>query len=68
MDEKVSIILLNYNGKQFNKHCIDSLLVQSYTNFEIIFVNNRSDDGSCEEVENLYSSAITAKKITIVTP
>jgi len=65
---KVSIILLNYNGKQFNKACIDSLLQQSYKNFEIIFVNNQSDDGSCEEVEKLFITEIAVRAIKMIDP
>ncbi len=62
----VSIILLNYNGKQFNKACIDSILKQSYQDCEIIFVDNVSTDGSLEEVALLYKKQITNKKIKII--
>ncbi len=62
----VSIILLNYNWKKFNKDCIDSILLQSYKNFKIIFVDNASTDGSLEEVEKLYENEIEEKKIIIV--
>lgn len=63
---QVSIILLNYNGKQFNKACIDSILKQSYQDFEIVFVDNVSTDGSVEEVESLYTKQIAEKKIKII--
>lgn len=66
MKSSVSIILLNYNWKQFNKECIDSILLQSYKNFEIIFVDNASTDWSLEEVEKLYEKEINDKKIIIV--
>lgn len=62
----VSIILLNYNWKKFNKNCIDSILLQSYTNFEIIFVDNNSTDWSLEEIENIYIKEINSWKIKIV--
>jgi len=42
----VSILVLNYNGKKFLKACFDSLLESSYSNFEIVLVdNNSTDDG-----------------------
>jgi GT2 family glycosyltransferase len=65
---KVSIIILNYNGLQFNKNCLDSLLAQSYKNFEIIFVNNHSTDWSYEEVKKIYDKQIKEKIIKVVEP
>jgi glycosyltransferase involved in cell wall biosynthesis len=44
------------------------LLQQTYTQFEIIFVNNASDDGSCEEVKTLFHNEIVAQKIRIIEP
>lgn len=54
----VSIILLNCNWKKRNKDCIDSLLIQTYKNYEIIFVNNMSTDWSLEEVQEIYKKEI----------
>ena len=62
----ISIILLNYNWKKFNKDCINSILVQSYQNFEIIFVDQDSIDWSLEEVEVLYKKEIKNWKLKIV--
>ncbi|HMT27292.1 MAG TPA: glycosyltransferase, partial [Candidatus Absconditabacterales bacterium] len=62
----VSIILVNYNGKQFNQACIESLLAQTYQNFEIIFVDNASSDGSLEEVEKIFHDKIIEGIIRIV--
>lgn len=62
----VSIILLNYNGKEFNKNCIDSILLQTYKNYEIIFVDNKSTDGSVEEIEDIFNKEINSWKIKIV--
>jgi len=62
----VSIIILNYNWKQFNKDCIDSVLQQSYQNFEIIFVDNHSTDGSLELVKEEFQSKIDDNKIRII--
>lgn len=62
----VSIILLNYNWKNFNKNCIDSILIQDYQDFEIIFVDQCSTDWSLEEVEILYKKEIKNWKIKII--
>ncbi len=66
MHSLVSIVILNYNGKKFNQACLSSVLQQSYTNFEIIFVDNASHDGSVEEVEKIFESEIHAGKIKII--
>ena len=66
MPSKVSIILLNYNWKKFNVNCINSVLKQTYQNFEIIFVDNCSIDGSLEEVEKIFEKEILNWKIKII--
>jgi GT2 family glycosyltransferase len=50
----VSIIVLNYNGKQHLKTCLDSLLRTRYPIFEIILVDNGSTDDSVEFVAENY--------------
>lgn len=42
----ISVIVNCYNGQKFLNKCINSILDQTYTNFEIIFWNNKSDDDS----------------------
>lgn len=66
MQKQVSIILINYNGLAFNIACINSLLQQSYTCFEILFVDNDSHDWSVAEVEKDFSSEIAAGKIKVI--
>lgn len=53
-DPLVSVIIVNYNGKKYLKKCFDSLLNGSYTNIEIIFVDNGSRDNSIEFVRSEY--------------
>ena len=48
MAKRASVILVNYNGMSHLDACISSVLKQSYTNFEVIFVDNNSSDGSLE--------------------
>jgi len=45
MNEKISIIIPVYNVQPYIKICFDSILAQSYTNFEVICI----DDGSTDE-------------------
>ncbi len=42
----ISVIVPVYNVKQYLGKCIESLLMQTYTNFELILVNDGSTDGS----------------------
>lgn len=45
---KISIIMPVYNGEEYLVDCIGSLLTQTFTDFELICVNNGSTDGSQE--------------------
>lgn len=45
---KVSVIILNYNGKNFLRKCLESVAVQTYGNVEIIVPDNNSSDRSYE--------------------
>ena len=51
---KVSIIIVNYNGKELLQKCLDSLLKVNYNNFEIILVDNNSTDGTVEFITKNY--------------
>lgn len=42
----VAIAILNYNGYEVTAQCLDSLAELDYPNFEVILVDNGSEDGS----------------------
>ncbi len=46
---QVSVIIVNYNGKGILNNCLKSLFSQSYKNFEVILVDNASQDKSAEK-------------------
>lgn len=52
--EKVSILIVNWNGKKWLEKCLGSLRAQTYKNFEVIFVDNASTDDSVEFVEENF--------------
>ena len=54
MDKELSIIVLNCNWKKWLQKCFDSLLSQSYQNFELIMVDNWSTDDSVQFVSSKY--------------
>lgn len=55
----VSIIIVNYNGKRWLEKCLSSLKKQTYKNFEIIFVDNASNDNSLSFVKKNYPDVKT---------
>lgn len=50
----VSIIIVNHNGFAFVDECLRSVLMSLYDNFEVIFVDNGSTDGSLEYVKDTF--------------
>ena len=59
----VSIVVINFNGKDYLLRCIKSLLKSSYKNYEIIIVDNASSDGSVLAVKNEFTSKLKNIKI-----
>ena len=51
---KVSVIIPNYNGKKYLKDCLDAMENQSFRDFEVLLVDNGSEDGSREYVRSVY--------------
>ncbi len=54
MKKLVSIVIPNWNGIKFIKVCLESVLQSTFTNYEVIVVDNGSTDGSRELVEDLF--------------
>ena len=51
---KVSVIVLNWNGKEHLQACLDSLRRQSFSDFEVIMADNASTDGSQDFVRKNF--------------
>ncbi len=54
MRSKISVIILNWNGKHYLERCLSSTLKQTYPNFEVILVDNASTDGSVEFIRERF--------------
>jgi len=54
MKPEISIVIPNWNGKKYLKTCFDSLRKQIFKKFEIILVDNASEDDSIEFIEKNY--------------
>ena len=60
---KVSIIIPNYNGSRYLRECLDSALRQEYNSYDIIIVDDDSNDTS---VELVYEYQKKYKNITLL--
>ena len=54
----ISVIVNCYNGQRYLKNAIDSIINQSYTNWEIIFWDNRSTDNSARILKSYEDDRI----------
>lgn len=55
---KIGIIIPNYNYEHTIEKCLTSIFKQTYTNYEIIFVDDCSTDNSVEIAKQLYSDLL----------
>jgi len=56
MNPAVSVVIVNHNGIDFVDTCLRTVLNSNYTNFEVIFVDNASTDGSLEYAQNNFAN------------
>lgn len=63
MVEKISVIMLTYNREKYVGRAIESVLCQTFSEFELIIVDNGSSDRSGEIAENY---AKTDNRIRVV--
>jgi glycosyltransferase involved in cell wall biosynthesis len=54
-NQKVSVIIPNYNNELFIEKCINSILANTWENIEVIFVDDVSTDNSLEIVKSKFS-------------
>ena len=58
----VSIIIPMYNTEKYIGECLDSILAQTFTDYEVIVVDDCSTDKSCEVVES-YLPKFNGKEV-----
>jgi len=57
----VSIIIVNFNGREYLQKCLQSIMEINYKNYEIILVDNNSTDDTIEFVKNSFPSIMIIK-------
>ena len=58
----ISVVIPIYNAQEYLRQCIDSVLAQTYTDYEILLINDGSTDGSeniCIEYAARYDRITT---------
>ena len=64
-EKKVSIILPVYNSEKYLEKCLNSVIKQTYSNFELIVVNDGSTDNSQQIIDEFVTKDDRIKKIII---
>ncbi len=65
MTDKVSIITPSHNSSLFIKDCIESVQNQSYTNWEMLIVDDASKDNSVELIQSISNNDSRIKLIAL---
>lgn len=55
MDKKVGVIIPIYNVEKYLKECLESVISQSYTNLEILLINDGSSDENSLKIAKEYT-------------
>ena len=55
-----TVVIPTYNQADYLKEAVDSILAQSFTEFEIVVVNNHSTDNTREVIDSFNDPRITA--------
>ena len=63
--KKVSIIMTCFNGEAYLKKALETILIQTFKNWELIFVDNNSNDNSKKIILEINDQRIKYYKLNI---
>ncbi|NLT51594.1 MAG: glycosyltransferase [Ignavibacteria bacterium] len=56
--ELVSVIITTFNGEKFIRESVESIISQTYTNLEIIIIDDGSNDGTADIIKSIPDKRI----------
>lgn len=65
-DKQIFIIIPSYNNSRWYKQNIDSVLVQKYDHYHVIYIDDCSSDGTGELVQNYVQACGLSDRFTII--
>lgn len=60
-ERSVAVLIVNYNGGGMLARCLDALARQSWRDFDIVVVDNASQDNSADGIEARYSNLVLVR-------
>lgn len=58
MNKKATVLLPVYNSENYIKECIDSILSQTYTDFDLLIIDDDSSDNSANLIKEYHDERI----------
>ncbi len=65
-DPRVSIIIPLYNGEKFIEECLNSIVAQTYKDFEVLVINDGSTDGSLAAIERWKEKNLSLGNLQVI--
>ena len=62
MEKLISIVIQNYNNEGTIGKCLEAAFASDYTNFEVVVVDDHSDDGSVEIIKKFPCQLVSFQK------
>ena len=56
---EVAVVICNYNKRDYVINCIESIFKSSFNSFDLIVVDNASNDGSAEAIRKRFGDRLT---------
>lgn len=55
---KVTVMMVVYNGSEYLRECLESVLSQTFPDFEFLIIDDGSEDDTCDIIESIVDSRI----------
>jgi len=66
IERQIAIITCSYNNAPWVQQNLDSIFLQNYVNFRLIYVDDCSEDGTAELVEDYIEKNNLQNKVTLI--